>query len=81
MSRVSVAERTKLSVFLARGLLRRFVGRVLAHPLVQWPFSFGKADRLLIAPQDLRTLPCHFPDPDSRMAGLDGFYAVRLQRI
>ena len=55
MSRVSVAERTKLSVFLARGLLRRFVGRVLAHPLVQWPFSFGKADRLLIAPQDLRT--------------------------
>jgi uncharacterized heparinase superfamily protein len=55
MSRVSVAERTKLSVFLARGLLRRFVGRALAHPLVQWPFSFGKADRLLIAPQDLRT--------------------------
>ena len=28
---------------------------MLAHPLVQWPFSFGKADRLLIAPQDLRT--------------------------
>src|SRR6266542_4272307 len=55
MSRVSVAERSRLSVFLARGLLRRFVGRVLAHPLVQWPFSFGKADRLLIAPQDLRT--------------------------
>jgi uncharacterized heparinase superfamily protein len=55
MSRVSVAERTRLSVFLARGLLRRSVGRVLAHPLVQWPFSFGKADRLLIAPQDLRT--------------------------
>src|SRR6266508_772168 len=55
MSRVSVAERTRLSVFLARGLLRRFVGRVLAHPFIQWPFSFGKADRLLIAPQDLRT--------------------------
>ena len=35
MSRVSVAERTRLSVFLARGLLRRSVGRVLAHPLVQ----------------------------------------------
>jgi 16S rRNA (cytosine967-C5)-methyltransferase len=30
---------------------------------------------------DLRTLPCHLPDPDSRMAGLDGFYAARLQRI
>jgi 16S rRNA (cytosine967-C5)-methyltransferase len=29
---------------------------------------------------DLRTLPCHWPDPDPRMAGLDGFYAARLQR-
>lgn len=27
---------------------------------------------------DLRTLPCHLPDPDSRLAGLDGFYAARL---
>jgi 16S rRNA (cytosine967-C5)-methyltransferase len=27
---------------------------------------------------DLRTLPCHLPDPDSRRAGLDGFYAARL---
>ena len=27
---------------------------------------------------DLRTLPCHLPDPDPRMAGLDGFYAARL---
>jgi 16S rRNA (cytosine967-C5)-methyltransferase len=29
---------------------------------------------------DFRTLPCHFPDPDSRLAGLDGFYAARLVR-
>ena len=29
---------------------------------------------------DLRTLPCHLPDTDSRMAGLDGFYAARLER-
>src|SRR6266851_3850179 len=55
MSRVSVAEHTKLSVFLARGLARRLTGRVATHPLVAWPFSFGKADRLLIAPQNLRT--------------------------
>jgi uncharacterized heparinase superfamily protein len=55
MSRVSVAERTRLSVFLARGLLRRLVSRVTTHPIVNWPFSFGKADRLVIAPQDLRT--------------------------
>ncbi len=55
MSRVSVAEHTRLSVFLARGLARRLTGRVATHPLVAWPFSFGKADRLLIAPQNLRT--------------------------
>jgi 16S rRNA (cytosine967-C5)-methyltransferase len=30
---------------------------------------------------DLRTLPCHWPDPDPRMAGLDGFFAARLERI
>jgi 16S rRNA (cytosine967-C5)-methyltransferase len=30
---------------------------------------------------DLRTLPCHLSGPDSRMAGLDGFYVARLQRI
>jgi 16S rRNA (cytosine967-C5)-methyltransferase len=27
---------------------------------------------------DLRTLPCHYPDTDSRVAGIDGFYAARL---
>jgi 16S rRNA (cytosine967-C5)-methyltransferase len=27
---------------------------------------------------DLRTLPCHLPDADPRMAGLDGFYAARI---
>ena len=35
----------------------------------------------LTADGDLRTLPCHLPDPDSRLGGLDGFYAARLQRI
>jgi 16S rRNA (cytosine967-C5)-methyltransferase len=29
---------------------------------------------------DLRTLPCHWPDLDPRMAGLDGFYAARVTR-
>ena len=42
-------------MFLARGLARRFTSRVTTHPIVNWPFSFRKADRLLIAPQDLRT--------------------------
>jgi len=55
MARVSVAEGTRLSVFLARGLLGRVTSRVTAHPIINWPFSFGKADRIVIAPQDLRT--------------------------
>jgi 16S rRNA (cytosine967-C5)-methyltransferase len=33
---------------------------------------------LLTAEGDLRTLPCHLPHQDPRLAGLDGFYAARL---
>ncbi len=47
------------------------------------PISAGEVHGLgeLITPDgDLRTLPCQLPDPDSRMAGLDGFYAARLIR-
>jgi 16S rRNA (cytosine967-C5)-methyltransferase len=33
---------------------------------------------ILNADGDLRTLPCHLPYPDPRLAGLDGFYAARL---
>jgi 16S rRNA (cytosine967-C5)-methyltransferase len=29
---------------------------------------------------DLRTLPCHLGDADSRFAGVDGFYAARLEK-
>jgi 16S rRNA (cytosine967-C5)-methyltransferase len=29
---------------------------------------------------DLRTLPCHFPDSEPRFAGMDGFYAARLEK-
>ncbi len=38
---------------------------------------FGCAE-LINQDGDLRTLPCHFPDSDSRFAGIDGFYAARL---
>jgi 16S rRNA (cytosine967-C5)-methyltransferase len=38
---------------------------------------FGCAE-LVSKEGDLRTLPCHFPDSDSRFAGIDGFYAARL---
>lgn len=35
----------------------------------------------LISPAgDLRTLPCHLPAADPKLAGLDGFYAARLVR-
>jgi 16S rRNA (cytosine967-C5)-methyltransferase len=33
---------------------------------------------ILNADGDLRTLPCHLPHVDARLAGLDGFYAARL---
>jgi 16S rRNA (cytosine967-C5)-methyltransferase len=35
----------------------------------------------LTADGDLRTLPCQLSDRDPTMAGLDGFYAARLQRF
>ena len=55
MSRASVAERTRLSVFLARGMARKLLGRLTGFSLVGLPFLPGAPDRLLIAPQDLRT--------------------------
>lgn len=30
---------------------------------------------------ELRTLPCHFPDADSRLAGVDGFFAAKLKKL
>jgi len=53
--RVSVAERARLSVLIGRRAFRSFIGRVNAHPLLRWRFASTKTDRLVIAPQDLRT--------------------------
>lgn len=36
---------------------------------------------IVTADGDLRTLPCHLPNPDPRLGGLDGFYAARLERV
>ena len=55
MSRVAVGNHAKLSWLLLRGAFRRVVGRANGHPLFRWPVTSFKADRLLIAPQDLRT--------------------------
>ena len=53
--RVSVAERARLSVLIGRRALRSLVSRISAHPLVRWRFASTTTDRLVIAPQDLRT--------------------------
>jgi 16S rRNA (cytosine967-C5)-methyltransferase len=40
----------------------------------------GVAD-FISADGDLRTLPCHLADADSRLAGVDGFYAAWLKKL
>jgi len=59
--------------FLARDA--RFRRRPIAAPELN-----GLAEMLTPA-GDLRTLPCQLAGPDSRLAGLDGFFAARLERI
>ena len=55
MTRVSVAERLRLSVLIGRRAFRSLVGRINAHPLMRWRYTSATTDRLVIAPQDLRT--------------------------
>jgi uncharacterized heparinase superfamily protein len=55
MKGVSVAERLGLSVLIGRRAFRRLIGGITAHPLLRWRFGSTKTDRLVIAPQDLRT--------------------------
>ena len=55
MPRGAMANNITLSWLLVRGGLRRVAGRLNGHPLLRWPLPIFKADRLLIAPQDLRT--------------------------
>ena len=59
-------------------LLRRQPGLRL-DPIV--PSEIGNLPDLLTPAGELRTLPCHLPDPNPRMAGLDGFYAARIVRV
>jgi uncharacterized heparinase superfamily protein len=59
MARALVANRGKLSLKLwwlvLRGGLRRLRELLIGHPLLRWRLGPIKADRLLIAPQELRT--------------------------
>src|SRR5499433_1852861 len=55
MMGVSMAERARLSVLIGRRAFRSVIGSINANPLLRWRFASTKTDRLLIAPQDLRT--------------------------
>ena len=55
MSGLSIAERGRLSLLLVRRGLRTVAGWLRGHPLIRWNIFPGKTDRLVIAPQDLRT--------------------------
>ena len=55
MARLELGTHAKLAWLLLRGGLRQFAGRVNGHPLWRWPLFSFRADRLLIAPHDLRT--------------------------
>ncbi len=63
---------------IVSGLLARDPG-VRRSPIIAREVS-GQ-DAFISAEGDLRTLPNQLPDPDSRFAGLDGFYAARLEKI
>jgi 16S rRNA (cytosine967-C5)-methyltransferase len=41
----------------------------------------GGEAKFLTAEGELRTLPCHWPDAEPRMSGLDGFYAARISTV
>ncbi len=55
MTRMTMAERTSFTALFGRRLFRRILARFNLHPRWLWRFGVGKADRLVIAPQDLRT--------------------------
>src|ERR1044072_2094417 len=55
MAGLSIGERAKLSLLLGRRALRSTAGRLRGHPFLRLSFTPRKTDRLLIAPQDLRT--------------------------
>jgi uncharacterized heparinase superfamily protein len=55
LARGSFADRTRVAAYAARRAWATGMGRLNAHPMLRWRFTPAIADRLLIAPQDLRT--------------------------
>jgi 16S rRNA (cytosine967-C5)-methyltransferase len=62
------------------GQIERFLAR---HPKMQRiairAEEVGGVSELVTPAGDLRCLPCHLASSDTRMAGMDGFFAARLQ--
>jgi 16S rRNA (cytosine967-C5)-methyltransferase len=54
-------------------------GRVRRKPITA--VEFPALEEFITPVGELRTLPCHWPDLDPRMGGLDGFFAARLERV
>jgi uncharacterized heparinase superfamily protein len=50
-----MAERTRIAFVVAGHGWRRFLTRLTSHPLYRWRIGLHVPDRLVIAPQDLRT--------------------------
>jgi len=55
MSREGLAERIRLAMFVANHGWRRFVTSFVDNPRFRWQIGLQVPERLLIAPQDLRT--------------------------
>jgi uncharacterized heparinase superfamily protein len=55
MSREVLGERVRLARFVAGHGWRRFIIKLTANPRYRWRFGLKVPERLLIAPQDLRT--------------------------
>jgi 16S rRNA (cytosine967-C5)-methyltransferase len=44
------------------------------------PHEVGGLAELVRADGTVRTLPCHVPNANPRLGGLDGFFMMRLRR-
>jgi uncharacterized heparinase superfamily protein len=52
---LAMAQRTRIAFVVAGYGWRRFIRRLTSHPLYRWRVGLQVPDRLVIAPQDLRT--------------------------
>jgi 16S rRNA (cytosine967-C5)-methyltransferase len=45
------------------------------------PAEVGGLTEIVTPEGAIRSLPCHLPDPEPQLSGLDGFYAARIIRV